>query len=154
MLKILLHLSPSLASSEDHTLNAKVQQRSPLDNNSQRRRWVSSDGLILRPWINMNSDIEILSLHQSLSFPAPGRASLPSAGRLGGQWLLLQAGKVSSQIGKVRLEPRTELPPPVEWSLAVWAAHCSAANCVAQWVPPFLHRVFLCQEDKMRSGHF
>lgn len=109
---------------------------------TQHSRWVLSDDLILWTWIYMNSDIDILSLNQSLPFTPPGYASIPSAGCLGGQWLVLLAGKVSSQIGKFPLEP--ELPPPVEWSLAVWAPYCSAANCVAHESLHFF-TAFLCQ---------
>lgn len=59
-------------------------------------------------WININTDIIILTLHQWPPFSAPGYASLPSAGWLGGQWLASQASEVSSQIGKFHLEPQTK----------------------------------------------
>lgn len=60
-------------------------------------------------WININTDIIILSLHQWLPFSAPGNVSLPSAGCLAGQWLASQASEVTVQIGKFHLEPQTKL---------------------------------------------
>lgn len=63
----------------------------------------------LQSWININTDIMILSLHQWLSFSAPGCISLPSAGFLGGQWLASHTTEVAGQIGQLHLEPQAKL---------------------------------------------